>query len=215
MPSHWGHRRLNIPSQSSCTGTQCLHAVGCAEAGVIYAPRRRRSRRREVPLHHADEVTYVSIGDGATSEGEFWESLNTACTRQAAGAVPRRGQRLRHLRPGRSADARRRHLAHRRGHPGPARLPLRRHRLPRQLRDDARGGRARARAQGAGPRARHGDAAVLALPLGRREAVQDAGGARSGSAARSAGAHAPVPDVRGAGHRRGAGRHARPASSAR
>ncbi len=78
MPSHWGHRRLNIPSQSSATGTQCLHAVGCAEAGVIYErvatfPIASRGSTR-------DEVTYVSIGDGATSEGEFWESLNTACT---------------------------------------------------------------------------------------------------------------------------------------
>ena len=78
MPSHWGHRRLNIPSQSSATGTQCLHAVGCAQAGVIY------QRVRDIPdresRFHDDEITYVSIGDGATSEGEFWESLNTACT---------------------------------------------------------------------------------------------------------------------------------------
>jgi 2-oxoisovalerate dehydrogenase E1 component len=78
MPSHWGHRRLNIPSQSSATGTQCLHAVGGAQAGVIY------QRVREIAdgesRFHADEVTYVSIGEGATSEGEFWESLNTACT---------------------------------------------------------------------------------------------------------------------------------------
>ena len=80
MPSHWGHRGLNIPSQSSATTTQCLHAVGCAEASLIY--RRvtqipdRESRARD------DEVTYVSIGDGATSEGEFWESLNTACVKQ-------------------------------------------------------------------------------------------------------------------------------------
>jgi 2-oxoisovalerate dehydrogenase E1 component len=80
MPSHWGHRRLNIPSQSSCTGTQCLHAIGCAEAGMIY------ERVADIPERddhfHPDEVTYVSIGEGATSEGEFWESLNTACTRR-------------------------------------------------------------------------------------------------------------------------------------
>ena len=80
MPSHWGHRSLNIPSQSSCTGTQCLHAVGCAEAGLIY------QRVSEIPeresAFHADEVAYVSVGEGATSEGEFWESLNTACTRK-------------------------------------------------------------------------------------------------------------------------------------
>ncbi|MGD9901911.1 MAG: thiamine pyrophosphate-dependent enzyme [Vicinamibacterales bacterium] len=79
MPSHWGHRALNIPSQGSPTGTQCLQAIGCAEAGLIYG------KVADIPeaaeRHHADEVTYVSIGDGATSEGEFWESLNTACTR--------------------------------------------------------------------------------------------------------------------------------------
>jgi 2-oxoisovalerate dehydrogenase E1 component len=81
MPSHWGHRGINIPSQSSCTGTQCLHAVGCAEAALIY------ERVADIPerdkYFQSDEVTYVSIGDGATSEGEFWESLSTACTRRA------------------------------------------------------------------------------------------------------------------------------------
>jgi 2-oxoisovalerate dehydrogenase E1 component len=80
MPSHWGHRALNIPSQSSCTGTQCLHAVGCAEASLLL------DRVKEIPdretRYHTDEITYVSIGEGATSEGEFWESLNTACTRR-------------------------------------------------------------------------------------------------------------------------------------
>ena len=81
MPSHWGHRALNIPSQGSPTGTQCLQAVGAAEAGMIYAA------VKEIPdgaaRQHGDEITYVSIGDGATSEGEFWESLNSACTKPA------------------------------------------------------------------------------------------------------------------------------------
>jgi 2-oxoisovalerate dehydrogenase E1 component len=81
MPSHWGHRRLHIPSQSSCTGTQCLHAVGCAEASLIYARVPQIDGRERA--YHPDDVTYLSVGDGATSEGEFWESLNSACTQQA------------------------------------------------------------------------------------------------------------------------------------
>jgi 2-oxoisovalerate dehydrogenase E1 component len=79
MPSHWGHTKLNIVSASSPTGTQVLHSVGAAEAGVIY------SRVPQIPdretRFHDDELTYVSLGEGATSEGEFWESMNTACTK--------------------------------------------------------------------------------------------------------------------------------------
>jgi len=80
MPSHWGHRRWNIVSQGSPTGTQCLQAVGCAEAGRLY--RRLESIPGREALHHPDEVVYVSLGEGATAEGEFWESLNTACGRR-------------------------------------------------------------------------------------------------------------------------------------
>jgi len=77
MPSHWGHKRINIVSQSSPTGTQCLQAIGCAEAGKLYETVTAIHDRDD--RFKPDEVTYLSLGDGTTSEGEFWESLNSAC----------------------------------------------------------------------------------------------------------------------------------------
>jgi 2-oxoisovalerate dehydrogenase E1 component len=77
MPSHWGHKQINIVSQSSPTGTQCLQAIGCAEACTLYETVTAIPDRDD--LFQPDEVTYVSLGDGTTSEGEFWESLNSAC----------------------------------------------------------------------------------------------------------------------------------------
>ncbi len=76
MPSHWGHKDLNIVSQSSPTGTQLLQAVGCAEASYRFALVPELKER--IKNFHDDEVTYVSLGEGTTSEGEFWEALNTA-----------------------------------------------------------------------------------------------------------------------------------------
>ena len=76
MPSHWGSRRLNLISKSSCTGTQFLHAVGAAEGGW------RKSRIPELAARGGfenDEVVFVSGGEGQTSEGEFWEALSSAC----------------------------------------------------------------------------------------------------------------------------------------
>jgi 2-oxoisovalerate dehydrogenase E1 component len=72
MPAHWGHPAINVPTSSSPTGTQFLQAVGCAEAAM-------RRRSLELDGHEEDEVTCVFTGDGTTSEGEFYESLNTAC----------------------------------------------------------------------------------------------------------------------------------------
>ena len=87
MPSHWTSKKLNIVSPSSATATQCLHAVGCAEAGRYYSHHPEAAKKpsgvvdyrlyKDV-MFHGDEVTYVSIGEGSTSQGEFWESLNTA-----------------------------------------------------------------------------------------------------------------------------------------
>ena len=63
MPCHWGVKELNIPSQSSPTGTQFLQAVGTALA----------NKKKGL-----NAVTYVSSGEGTTSEGEFHEAVNWA-----------------------------------------------------------------------------------------------------------------------------------------
>jgi 2-oxoisovalerate dehydrogenase E1 component len=85
MPSHWTSRRLNIVTPSSATATQCLHAIGCAEAGRYFAAHPSAAakhpgdyREYKDVTFHGDEVVYISIGEGSTSQGEFWESLNTA-----------------------------------------------------------------------------------------------------------------------------------------
>ena len=85
MPSHWGNQRLNIVSQSSATSTQMLHAVGCAEAGRYFAHHPEAAGKNEDDYRafkdvtfHGDEVVYASLGEGSTSQGEFWEALNTA-----------------------------------------------------------------------------------------------------------------------------------------
>jgi 2-oxoisovalerate dehydrogenase E1 component len=73
MPSHWGKKELNIVSVSSPTGTQFLQSVGAAEASL---------RAKLIGITEGfqkDEVVLCTTGEGQTSEGEFWESLNTAC----------------------------------------------------------------------------------------------------------------------------------------
>jgi 2-oxoisovalerate dehydrogenase E1 component len=76
MPSHWGHRPLRIVSTSSPTGTQYLQAVGCAEAAMRAG--RDDAMRAAIEEFQDDEVVLCTTGEGQTSQGEFWEALNTA-----------------------------------------------------------------------------------------------------------------------------------------
>jgi 2-oxoisovalerate dehydrogenase E1 component len=85
MPSHWSSPALHIVSQSSATSTQCLHAIGCAEAGRYFSRYPEAAEKHEGDYRawrdvefHGDEVVYVSLGEGSTSQGEFWEALSTA-----------------------------------------------------------------------------------------------------------------------------------------
>ena len=85
MPAHWSSRELNIVSTSSSTSTQLLHAVGCAEAGRYFSRHPEAAAKadgdyrafRDVKFH-GDEVVFTSLGEGSTSQGEFWEAINTA-----------------------------------------------------------------------------------------------------------------------------------------
>ncbi len=89
MPSHWSYPRLNIVTGSSPTGSQILQSVGCAETGRYVEAHPAAAQKvpgdyrqfKEV-VSHGDEVTLVSLGEGASSEGEFWEALNTASNRR-------------------------------------------------------------------------------------------------------------------------------------
>ncbi|HYK36019.1 dehydrogenase E1 component subunit alpha/beta [Alloacidobacterium sp.] len=85
MPSHWSNPKLNIVSQSSATASQILHAVGCAEAGRYFSHHPEAAKKHDGDyraykniVFHGDEVVYTSLGEGSTSQGEFWEALNTA-----------------------------------------------------------------------------------------------------------------------------------------
>jgi len=103
MPAHSSSRALHIVSTSAATSTQLLHAVGCAEAGRYFSRHPETAAKPGVPgdgplspgwkvegdyrvfrdvTFHGDEVVFTSLGEGSTSQGEFWEALNTASNRK-------------------------------------------------------------------------------------------------------------------------------------
>src|SRR5437764_7195197 len=94
MPSHWSYPALHIVTQSSPTGSQILQAVGCADGGryLSHHPNAAQTptsgspdyRQFKTVSFQNDEITYVSLGDGTSSEGELWEAMNTA----ALGKLP-------------------------------------------------------------------------------------------------------------------------------
>ncbi len=110
MPAHWGRRDLNIVSTSSPTGTQFLQAVGNGGGRGARAASCGDGQLKEITDAKGDEVVFVTTGDGTTSEGEFWEALNTRLQPEAAGGLHRGGQRLRHLGAGGGEHRRRQHL---------------------------------------------------------------------------------------------------------
>jgi 2-oxoisovalerate dehydrogenase E1 component len=89
MPTHWSSKPLHIVSTSSSTTTQLLHAVGCAEAGRYFSRHPEAAEKAEGDYRafhdvefHGDEVVFTSLGEGSTSQGEFWEALNTASNKK-------------------------------------------------------------------------------------------------------------------------------------
>jgi len=89
MPSHWSRADLHIVNTSSATATQCLHGIGSADAGRYFTHHPEAAQQPQPGDHgdyrafhpasfHGDEVTYISIGEGSTSQGEFWETMNAA-----------------------------------------------------------------------------------------------------------------------------------------
>jgi 2-oxoisovalerate dehydrogenase E1 component len=89
MPTQWSSRLLNIVSPSASTSTQLLHAVGCAEAGRYFSRHPEAAvtgegdyRAYHDATFHGDEVVYASLGEGSTSQGEFWEAMNTASNKK-------------------------------------------------------------------------------------------------------------------------------------
>jgi len=78
MPSHWSDHRINIFTTSSPTGSQCLQAVGAAEAIL----RAEQGGLQEQLGIASDEVVLVTIGDGSVAQGEFWECINSAVNLQ-------------------------------------------------------------------------------------------------------------------------------------
>ena len=85
MPTHWSDLKLNLVSTSSSTSTQLLHAVGCAEAGRYFSRHPEAAQKHDGDYRawhdvtfHGDEVVLACVGEGSTSQGEFWEALNTA-----------------------------------------------------------------------------------------------------------------------------------------
>ncbi|MDE3161677.1 MAG: dehydrogenase, partial [Acidobacteriota bacterium] len=89
MPTHWSSTALHIVSTSSSTATQVLHAVGCAEAGRYFSqhPEAAAKSSDDYRAFHevqfqADEVALATIGEGSTSQGEFWEAISAASNKK-------------------------------------------------------------------------------------------------------------------------------------